>query len=297
MLVRPVKTPVWLEQTLGLIPWIYLGTAVLFAATGSAFIICQYDPFVSFFRRSGSFNMLALGGGFLALATIIGRPYCRFLCPYGALLSVFSRFSKWNVTLSPADCIHCQLCDVACPFGAIREPPPKNSTSTFRPSWTRAGGWIVAAVLLTGLGAFGGRYLAMPFSQVHPTVALAEQIAAEDAGRIKETTDASKAFRQTGRPSQELFADAWRVRERFILGTTLLGAFVGLAFGIKLVSMAFIRLPVTFEPDHANCLSCGRCYTYCPKEMARKKRAYNKKVIPLTVVVNPKSSPPNQQST
>ncbi|MCL5098356.1 MAG: molybdopterin-dependent oxidoreductase, partial [Candidatus Omnitrophica bacterium] len=37
------------------------GAAVLFAATGSGFIICQYDPFVSFFRRSGSVNMLAIG--------------------------------------------------------------------------------------------------------------------------------------------------------------------------------------------------------------------------------------------
>ncbi|HOW65692.1 MAG TPA: 4Fe-4S binding protein [Candidatus Paceibacterota bacterium] len=295
MLVRPVKTPSWLEQTLGLLPWIYLGSAVLFAATGTAFIICQYDPFVSFFRRSGSFNMLALGAGFLALATVIGRPYCRFLCPYGALLSVFSRFSKWNVVLSPSDCIRCQLCDVACPFSAIREPPQKNSTPVLQPSWTRAAAWFLVALLLVGAGAFGARHLAVPFSKLHPTVALAERIAAEDAGQIAEPTDASTAFRQTGRPSQELFAEAWRIRERFVFGTTLLGAFIGLVFGIKLVALVFVRLPDTYEPDHAHCLSCGRCYTYCPKEIGRKKRLQNKKVIPLSVVEMPKSNPPGQQ--
>ena len=56
-MVRPVKVPGWLEHALGLIPYVYLGAAVLFAATGSAFVICQYDPFVSFFRLGGSQRM------------------------------------------------------------------------------------------------------------------------------------------------------------------------------------------------------------------------------------------------
>ena len=53
VLWRPVKVPVWLEHVLGLIPYIYFGLAVLFAATGAGFIICRYDPFVAIFRISG----------------------------------------------------------------------------------------------------------------------------------------------------------------------------------------------------------------------------------------------------
>src|SRR5208282_3030764 len=45
VLLKPVKLPPWLEQALSVLPYIYLGAGVLFAATGSAFIICQYDPF------------------------------------------------------------------------------------------------------------------------------------------------------------------------------------------------------------------------------------------------------------
>ena len=50
--VRPVKVPRWLDQALGLLAYVYLGAAVMFAATGTAFLICRYDPFVGFFRRS-----------------------------------------------------------------------------------------------------------------------------------------------------------------------------------------------------------------------------------------------------
>ena len=56
-LLRPVKVPSWLEHGLRMFTYLYLGLAVLFAATGSVFIICEYDPFVAFFRRTGSLNM------------------------------------------------------------------------------------------------------------------------------------------------------------------------------------------------------------------------------------------------
>jgi Fe-S-cluster-containing hydrogenase component 2 len=281
MLVRPVKLWPVLEHALGLLPFVYLGAAVLFAATGSAFIICQYDPFVGFFRRSGSFHMLVLGAGFLALAIVVGRPYCRFLCPYGAILSVLSRYSKWSVTLSPQDCIGCQLCDVACPYGAIREPPRKDTNTVLQPQWLKKAAFSLLIPALVAGGAWLGRQWTVPLSRVNATVALAERVAAEDAGKLKEPTDASKAFRQTGQTVTQLYAEAWRIRERFAIGATLWGAFVGLVFGIKLVSLCFVRVVDTYEADAAACLACGRCYTYCPKEIVRQKRLGKQKLIPL----------------
>ena len=50
--VRPVNVPAWLDQALGLLAYVYLGAGVTFAATGTAFVICRYDPFVGFFRHS-----------------------------------------------------------------------------------------------------------------------------------------------------------------------------------------------------------------------------------------------------
>ncbi len=125
VLLRPVRVPAWLEHVLRVLPFVYLGAAVLFAATHTMFIICRYDPFVSFFRLSGEFHMLVIGGGVLFVAMFVGRPYCRFLCPYGALLAIVSRFAWRRVSTTPDECAACSLCENACPFGAITPPTPE----------------------------------------------------------------------------------------------------------------------------------------------------------------------------
>ena len=84
-------------------------------------IICRFDPFVGFFRFTGPFHMLLLGGVFLVLGIWVGRPYCRYLCPYGALLSVFSRYAWKSVSITPDRELDCGLCDRACPYGSIEE--------------------------------------------------------------------------------------------------------------------------------------------------------------------------------
>ena len=111
VVLKPTGVKPWIAHVLGIVPYIYLGLAVLFASTGAGFVICQYDPFVGFFRFGGSFNMIALGVFMLILGTVVARPYCRFLCPYGVLLNWMSRVSKWHVRISPADCINCRLCE------------------------------------------------------------------------------------------------------------------------------------------------------------------------------------------
>ena len=124
--IKPVKVPVWLEHALGLIPYVYLGFGVLFAATGSAFLICQYDPFVGFFRMSMSATMLWIGVALLVVGIFVGRPYCRFACPYRVLLGLCSRVAWRHATITPDQCVVCSLCEGECPFGAIRKPTPES---------------------------------------------------------------------------------------------------------------------------------------------------------------------------
>jgi len=119
VLIKPVKVPTWLQRGLRVLPFVYLGLAVLLAATGAMFIVCRFDPFVSFFRLAGPFVMFVAGGAVLVLSTFVGRPYCRFLCPYGAILSLLARVSWKGVTITPDECVVCRLCEDACPFGAI----------------------------------------------------------------------------------------------------------------------------------------------------------------------------------
>jgi NosR/NirI family nitrous oxide reductase transcriptional regulator len=125
VLIRPVKVPTWLQEALGVLPVVYLGAAVLFAALDTMFIICRYDPFVSFFRFGGGFAMLVTSGVVLLLSVFIGRPYCRFACPYRVLLGLCSRVAWRHATITPDQCVVCSLCEGECPFGAIRRPAPE----------------------------------------------------------------------------------------------------------------------------------------------------------------------------
>ena len=59
--IRPVKLNKNVEVILASVPFIYLATAVLFAATNSQFLICRYDPFIGIFRLDAPYTMIVFG--------------------------------------------------------------------------------------------------------------------------------------------------------------------------------------------------------------------------------------------
>jgi len=272
VLIHPVKVPRWLESGLRLLAYLYLGAAVLLAATGCLFLICRFDPFVGFFRLGADASLLVFGLSLLVIGLFVGRPYCRFLCPYGVILRQLSRVSKWRVKITPTDCIQCRLCEDACPFGAIQKPTQTWPAKEYQIAKLRLTLFLLLLPILIGAGAWGGYQLRDWLAQAHPQVRLAQRFALEEDGQVEGTTDASDAFRATGRPSAELYAEASQIRGQFAIGGGLLGAFMGFVVGGKLLLLSVKRRRTDYEADRADCLACGRCYSYCPKEHERLKQ-------------------------
>jgi len=271
VLLKPVKVPGWLESSLRMLAYIYLGLAVLFAAVGNSFIICRYDPFVSFFRLSGSANMLIIGGCFLVIGIFVGRVYCRFLCPYGVILRFFSRFSRWRITITPDECIQCRLCEDSCPFGAINEPVEQWPRQTYEKSKKRLVYLLVLLPVIVLVTGFVFHLASGAMSRIHPTVQLAERIYQEENSLVKGTTDASLAYRSQQGDIQKLYDEVAVIQARFSTGSWFVGFFVGLVSVLKLIENTLRNTKSDYEPDKGGCLACGRCFECCPQEQQRIK--------------------------
>ncbi|QDV41797.1 Putative electron transport protein YccM [Stieleria neptunia] len=267
--VRSVKVPRWLDHSLGLVAYIYLGAAVIFAATKTGFIICRYDPFIPFFRLGANTDMLLFGSCVLLISVFVGRPYCRYLCPYGAILRVLSCFSKWRLSIPPDTCINCQLCEDVCPYGAIHPPTVTQSPQRRRKGKRQFVIALLAAPVVVAVFWWLGTALGVPLSQWHPESRLAEQVRLEELGVAETTTEASDAFRGSGRSVQELYQSALARRDDFVTLGGLLGAWTGLVIGFKLIHLSARRRRDDYQADRAGCVSCGRCYWYCPVEKVR----------------------------
>jgi len=273
VILKPLSLPQWLSSALRLLAYAYLAFAVLFAATGSAFIICRYDPFVSFFRLSGDLNILVIGACLLIIGIFVARPYCRFLCPYAVILRPLSRLSKWHVTITPDECINCRLCEDTCPFDAIEKPTVAWPAGEFNKGRKRLAFLLVLLPLLVLSGGWTLSAASRSLSRVHPTIRLANRLYLEETGRLKKTTDASVAFRATGKQLNDLYAEALNIQSKFDIGSWFVGGFLGLAFGLELIKLSIKRTRTDYEPNKAECLACGRCFEYCPKEQVKLKPA------------------------
>ncbi len=106
------------SQVSSKIRWIFLGVLFLLASVWSIIILPVFNPLSGFsFLKNFALTLLL---PFISMVVVcitsifIYRPWCRFLCPFGAGLSFLSRFTgiKYQRT---EDCTECGLCEKICP--------------------------------------------------------------------------------------------------------------------------------------------------------------------------------------
>ncbi len=272
VLLKPLSVPRWLENSLRIFAYLYLGLAVLFAGTGTSFIICRYDPFIAIFRLGGNLNIVILGVCLLLIGIFIGRPYCRFLCPYSVILRQFSRISRKKVSITPDDCIKCKLCQDACPFGAIDKPTEPWPDGSYIKDKKLLAMLIVLAPVIIFISGWFLSFSSAPLSRSHPTVNLAQRIYLEENETFTDSTDASDAFRATGKTISTLYNEASAIKAQFSFGGWFAGAFVGFIIAAKLIGSTIRWRRTEYTANSAGCLACGRCFKYCPREQVRLKK-------------------------
>lgn len=261
---KQVRVPGSVEKVLATIPFVYLGLAILFAATESQFLICRYDPFVGIFRIDAPYTMVIFGALLLVVGIFVNRPYCRYLCPYGVLQNIFSRFSMKHATISPAECRVCRLCESGCPYNAILQSDPEPHKEKAKKSLKGSLIYLLMIPILALAFAVILYNLAPALSAVNNNVKLAREVRLEKEKGIKAVSKAAVAFFESGKSENELFNEEQQIIGRFRKGAPWVGIFLGLSLGIGFFRLTVREIRPFYEIDRGRCYSCAKCFRFCP---------------------------------
>ncbi|MBU2494258.1 MAG: 4Fe-4S binding protein [Bacteroidetes bacterium] len=122
---RKLKLPRFLDIPLRSLKYLLLAFfvyAIFFSMTALSLKYFLDSPYnivadvkmYHFFANITQFSLIVIGVLFL-LSIIIRNFWCRYLCPYGALLGITSLISPNKIKRDPISCIDCGLCAKACP--------------------------------------------------------------------------------------------------------------------------------------------------------------------------------------
>ncbi len=122
--------PYKVDRVLRYLRYLMLGWVVYMTAVTGTLVFSNIDPYFALFNFWTS--EVAIGGVIilavvLVLSLIVERPFCKYACPYGAVLGVFNLFRIFKIRRQRSTCIDCKACDRTCPMnipvstgGAVR---------------------------------------------------------------------------------------------------------------------------------------------------------------------------------
>jgi polyferredoxin len=121
---RNFHLPRWIDIPLRGLKYLLLGFFVWAVSSMSASALAAFmqSPYgiiadvkmLNFFRHIGETGLIVLG--VLVVASVFVQNFwCRYLCPYGAVLGITALFSPMRIRRNSSACIDCGKCAKACP--------------------------------------------------------------------------------------------------------------------------------------------------------------------------------------
>ena len=111
--------PYHVDSKLRYLRYAVLIWVVVVTATSAVLIFESYDPYFALFNfwtGEVSLSAFIILGLVLALSLTMERPFCKYACPYGAVLGIFNLFRVFRIERSATTCIDCKRCDRSCPM-------------------------------------------------------------------------------------------------------------------------------------------------------------------------------------
>ncbi|HAM63216.1 MAG: ferredoxin [Firmicutes bacterium GWF2_51_9] len=107
------------DRYLRYIRYLVLIWVVYVTAKSGTLVFKNVDPYnalFTFWSEEVSYSAVLVLILTLVGSLFIERPWCKYACPYGALMGISNKFRMFKIRRNEPTCIHCTKCDRACPM-------------------------------------------------------------------------------------------------------------------------------------------------------------------------------------
>ena len=111
--------PPKIDNALRYVRYLVLAWVIYVTATSGTLIFAEYDPYFALFNfwsTEVSWTALGILGITLGLSLFVERPWCKYACPYGAVLGISNMFRVFKIRRAESTCKADGACSIMCPM-------------------------------------------------------------------------------------------------------------------------------------------------------------------------------------
>lgn len=111
--------PVKVDKVLRYLRYVVLIWVAYVTARSGYLLFEKIDPYKALFTfwsgEVAASALIVLGLAF-TFSLFVERPWCKYTCPYGALLGITNKLRIFRIKRTPSTCVNCKKCDFSCPM-------------------------------------------------------------------------------------------------------------------------------------------------------------------------------------